>query len=144
MDDVRKAYPQSFDLCFLNRKEVLQFTKDELSTLIDDAKWEIQTGAAKRKHPNTLRKELLPIAQAKALYHFLWSIDHITDQMVKCGWKPKDIVTLIRRMEHAGYDPYSTEEDTAGQFIESLTQLGYKKVKTQTGHEFFVYNPKGY
>jgi hypothetical protein len=47
-------------------------------------------------------------------------------------------------MRQAGYDPYSTTEYTAGAFIESLKEHGFKTVTMADGDEFRVYNPKGY
>lgn len=143
-EDVKKEYPKFFDLSFLNNKKVKKFTEEELNLLVEDSLDEAAFKGVRPKSIKQLRAIHLPTAQAKALYRYLWAIEHITDQMVKWGWDSRDIVTLIRRMEKAGYDPYSTTEDTAGQFIESIEGHGFKKITTKYGDEFMVYNPKGY
>lgn len=144
LEEVKKEYPRFFDLKFLRNEKVKKFTEEELNLLVEDSLDEAAYKGVRPKSVSKLRIIHLPTAQAKALYHYLWAIDHITDQMVKWGWDSKDIVILIKRMEKAGYDPYSTTEDTAGQFIESLKGHGFKKVITKYGDEFTVYNPKGY
>ena len=144
MGDVKKEYSSTFDINFLNRKVVKNFIQDELEILIEDELDRCLWAEEKPKSKAALTFIFTPTAQAKALYHFLWSIDHITDQMVKWGWDPRDIVTLMKRMQQKGYDPYSIEEDTAGQFIESLKGYGFKKIETKNGDKFYLYNPKGH
>ncbi len=85
--------------------------------------------------------ELKEKANIKAVYLFLWSIENITWQMLQYGWKQKDILILIRRMEKAGYDPYSTTENTTALFIESLPGMGYKE-RTVNGKTFKAYMPR--
>lgn len=65
------------------------------------------------------------------------------DQMRKFGWRTADLHILIKRMQIMGFDPYSTTEDTAGAFIESLPHYGYKIMKKKDGTTFMAYNPKG-
>ena len=144
LEEVKKEYPKLFDLAFLNNKEVKKFTEEELNLLVEDSLDEAAFKGVRPKSTKQLKILHLQTAQAKALYHYYWSIDHVFDQLTKWGWDGKDIFILIRRMEKAGYDPYSTTEDTAGQFIESLKGYGFKKVTTKYGDEFTVYNPKGY
>jgi hypothetical protein len=143
-EDVKKEYPRYFDLEFLKHDKVKKFIEEELNMLVEDSLDEAAFRGVRPKSIKQLRAIHLPTAQAKALYRYLWAIEHITDQMVKWGWNGKDITTLIKRMEKAGYDPYSTTEDTAGQFIESLKGHGFKKITTKYGDEYMVYNPKGY
>ena len=63
--------------------------------------------------------------------------------MRKFGWRTADLHILIKRMKIVGFDPYSTTEDTAGVFIESLPHYGYKSMKKKDGTTFMAYNPKG-
>lgn len=144
MSEVEKAYPGMVDLSLLSNNTVKRFIREEMKELIDDELDRCLWAEEKAKPVQALEFIFTDIARARALYHFLWSVDHITDQMVKWGWDPKDISTLMKRMQKKGYDPYSIEEDTAGRFIESLHGFGRKKVETKSGRVFHVYNPKGY
>lgn len=87
--------------------------------------------------------ELKEKARIKAIYLYLWSIENITWQMLQFGWNQKDILILIKRMEKAGYNPYSTTENTAAQFIESLPGYGYQE-RSVNGKTFKAYMPRGY
>ncbi|MGA9189762.1 MAG: NUMOD4 motif-containing HNH endonuclease [Methanosarcina sp.] len=144
LEDVKKAYPSAFDKSLLNFNVVKNFVPGELDLLIEDEIDRCLWAEEKPKSRAALALIYTPVAQAKALYHFLWSIDHVTDQMVKWGWDPKDISTLMKRMQKKGYDPYSIDEDTAGKFIESLKGFGFKKIETRYGDEFYLYDPSGY
>lgn len=57
-------------------------------------------------------------ANAIGLYHFLWAVDHITDQLVTYGRKPESIVTVIEKMKKYGYDPFSLTDDTVHEYFE--------------------------
>lgn len=143
-DDVKQEYPAWFELSWLKYKQVKKFVIDELNILIEEELNRCDFEGEKPKHKQTLNAIYTSTAQAKAIYHYLWSIDHITDQMIKLGWKQKDIMILIKRMEKAGYDPYSITEDTAGRYIESIRGHGFKTVQTKNGDTFRVYDPRGY
>lgn len=142
--DVQKEYPGLCDSCLLSKNIVKKFIQEELKELVEDELDRCAWAEEKAKPVPTLEFLFTDTARAKAVYHYLWSFEHNIDQMIKWGWKAEDIETLMKRMKAAHYDPYSTEEDTAGQFIESLRGFGRKKVSTKSGRTFHVYDPKGY
>lgn len=143
LDDVKAAYPKSFDMNLLTNKRVKIFEKEILQELIDDEIGMCELRDEICPSVISLRKRFAPVAQAKAAYKLLWCGVHLGDQMLKYHWELKDMWTLIRRMQKAGYDPFNTEEDTAAEFIESLPNYGYKLMKINNEKEFFAYNPKG-
>lgn len=141
--DVKRMYPELCDSRLLSKNIVKKFIKEELNELVDDELDRCQWAEEKAQPIPTLEFLFTDTARARAVYHYLWSIEHNLDQMIKWGWKPEDLGVLMKRMKAAGYDPYSTEEDTAGQFIESLRGYGRKRVATKSGRTFYLYDPKG-
>ena len=142
IDDMVKEYPCLSDMALLGNKTVKQLIKEELVDLIDTAHDNDIFEGDKAKPDSFYSRICMPCAQARGLYHYFWSMEHVTSQMVKWGWKATDINLLIRRMQKAGYDPYSITEDTAGQFIERLPGHGCKTIRTKYGEEFTVYDPR--
>jgi len=132
IEEVKQIYPSIYGDWVYKKKKVIEFIEEELEALRE------------RQNRGKISLHMRLTAEAKGVYRYLWVIDHITDQLVKWGWDTTDIVILITRMKRAGYDPYSTTEDTAGQFIESLPGHGFKTIQTENGDEYLVYNPKGY
>lgn len=118
IEEVKKEFEFLGDISsFMKDKKVKKFYNEELKTA-----------------------KTVEEAKAKALYHFVWSLTHVFDQMVKYGWNPDDLRLLIKRMERAGYDPYSITEDTAGAFIESRPSKGFPE-KIINGKRFRLYDP---
>ncbi|MDR7665502.1 hypothetical protein RG963_06855 [Methanosarcina sp. Z-7115] len=142
--DVQKRYPGLCDSSLLSLSIVKKFVKEELKELVEDELDRCEWAEEKAKPINSLEFIYTDIARARAIYHFLWSVDSITDQAVKWHWQVKDVPVLMKRMKAAGYNPWSTTEPTTGQYIESLPGYGRKEVKTKSGRTFHVYNPKGY
>lgn len=141
MDDVKAAYPQFYDKPVLNKQVLKSFIRDELEILVEDEQDRCGWAGERKKSKADLRVIYLSKATAKATYHYWWSIDHILCQMGSWGWKPKDLNLLIRQMTSEGANPYSTTEDTVGDWIYALKDHGYKVV-TAKGREFRVYSPK--
>jgi hypothetical protein len=142
--DVQRKYPKLYDSRLLGKSVVKKFIREELQELVDDELDRCLWAEEEAKPIPTLEYLFMDTARAKALYHYLWAFEHNIDIMVKWGWKSGDIGVLMKRMKSAGYDFFSTEEDTAGQYIESLEGYGFKKVETKNGDKFYLYNPKGY
>jgi hypothetical protein len=144
LDDVKKEFPYAFDNTSLpNSKIVIKFINEELDDLIDTAHdnaiYAEQIPLADHKYAEMYK----PIAEARGIYRYLWCREFVAGQMLSWGWNIKDLNILIKRMQQACYDPYSTTEYTAGEFIESLKGNGFKIIKTANGDEFRVYNPRG-
>lgn len=130
LENVREKYPQYFYLPFLKRKEAIKFYIEELEKL--------QSYWGQHKNP----QELQEIARARALYNYLWCIDNITATMVSWGWESTDILTLIKRMKAAGYNPW-TISDAAGEYLSNLRGHGFVEITRPDGTTFNRYDPEG-
>jgi hypothetical protein len=127
IEEVKARYPVWCYEGIENKPKVQAFAREEFASL-------------KR---SKVKGDIKDIALARGIYRFLWSMDHCLDQAIKYGWRPEDLHILIKRMELAGFDPYSLDEDTAGMFLEALPHYGYKEIKKKDGTTFYAYNPKG-
>lgn len=131
LSDVEIYYPKYFDLQSLKRKQVKKFYTEELEKLT--AFWSFYKS----------KSELREIAQARALYDFLFCVDNITSTMASWGWDPNDILTLMARMRAAGYEPYSIS-DAAGEYLSNLHGHGFIEIERKDGTSYPVYDPKGH
>lgn len=137
LNEVKEIYSHIKDIeNLLKLKIVKKLINEEYFELFDEEKFYEGKVTAER---NTQLKE---IVEARGLYRFLWGVDHINDQLLEAGWNTKNIVTVIKRMRRAGFDPYSTTEDTVAQFINSLNGNGFVE-KTIKGKTLRVYSPHG-
>jgi hypothetical protein len=137
VNEVKETYSHIKDIDGLMKTSIVKkFITEEYLELYEDEKF--------YEGKVTPEKDLLfkEIAAARGLYRFLWGVDHITDQMISAGWNPKHIVILIKRVQRAGLDPYSTTNDTVDEFIDGLKGGGFIE-KTIKGKTFHAYSPNG-
>lgn len=128
IEEVKNFYPYWYGEYLYEKPKVKEFIKKELEDL------------SKRQNGGKINAQLKSRAKAKGVYRFLWCMEHNLDQMTKLSWKICDLPLLINRMRQAGYDPYSTTEDTTGAFIESLPGKGYPE-KIINGKTVRLYDP---
>lgn len=107
IEEVKQNYPYWFEEKLFSNKKVKDLIKEEYTKL------STQRG----------KGNINELSRVRGVYRYLWCLEHCMDQMRKFGWRTADLHILIKRMQIMGFDPYSTTEDTAGAFIESLPPL---------------------
>lgn len=149
MADVAKEFPKMFDINNLKNIYVKRFIKEEIKKYDEEVKAQAEYDKVIGLKPVTshieARIQFIALAEVRALYRYYWCHYNVLDQISKYGYRGEDVYPIMLRMVHTrDFDPWSTTEPTAGQFLESLQNYGYKKVVAKDGYEFYVRNSAGY